>query len=94
MQQAIFERGEPEGQAAPLEDLAIHRLEEISAPTLVIVGDKDTQTIVGACELLAERIPGARKAVMQGTAHMPNMEKPDEFNQLVLDFLTAIHGSA
>jgi pimeloyl-ACP methyl ester carboxylesterase len=28
-----------------------------------------------------------RKAIMHGTAHVPNMERPEEFNRIVLDFL-------
>jgi pimeloyl-ACP methyl ester carboxylesterase len=32
-------------------------------------------------------IPDARQAIIPGTAHLPNMEKPDEFNRILLDFL-------
>lgn len=68
---------------------AIERLNEIQAPTLVIVGDLD----VDAFRLLAERVatetPSARLVTLHGVAHMVTMERPDAFNQLVLDFLTA-----
>jgi 3-oxoadipate enol-lactonase len=37
--------------------------------------------------LLSSRIPGAEKVVMRNTAHVPSMERPDEFNRLVLGFL-------
>lgn len=37
--------------------------------------------------MLATRIPGTQKAVVGDTAHMLNVEKPDVFNTLVLDFL-------
>jgi pimeloyl-ACP methyl ester carboxylesterase len=69
--------------------LALRRLHEISAPTLVIVGDKDVPTVLEAADLLVESIPGARKAVIRDAAHLPNLEHPDEFNKLVLDFLLA-----
>ena len=32
-------------------------------------------------------VKGARKAVIRDAAHLPNLEHPDEFNRLVLDFL-------
>jgi pimeloyl-ACP methyl ester carboxylesterase len=32
-------------------------------------------------------VPGARKAVIRNAAHVPNMERPEEFNRLVLEFL-------
>src|SRR4029077_7444168 len=67
--------------------LALRRLHEITAPTLVIVGDKDVPTVLEAAELLADSIPNARKAVMKDAAHLPNLEHPEEFNRLLLDFL-------
>jgi pimeloyl-ACP methyl ester carboxylesterase len=37
-------------------------------------------------------IAGARRVVMEGTAHVPNMEQPGAFNQIVLDFLKGTRG--
>lgn len=54
---------------------------------LVIVGDVDDPNIVRSSELLATHIPHAQKAIIAGTAHFPSMEHPNEFNQLVLEFL-------
>ena len=56
-------------------------------PVLVVVGDLDQPAIQEVADQLAEGIAGARKEVIAGTAHAPNMEKPDEFNRLVLEFL-------
>lgn len=69
-----------------LDPPANKRLGEISAPTLVIVGDQDVQSIQVVADRLATGIPGARKVVMRDTAHVPNMEQPAEFNRLLLDF--------
>ena len=66
---------------------AVSRLSRMQAPTLVIVGDEDRARTLAAADLLEEKLPDARKAVMPGAAHMPNMERPDEVNHLVLDFL-------
>jgi pimeloyl-ACP methyl ester carboxylesterase len=39
---------------------------------------------------MAENIRGAKKVVMPGTSHLPNMEFPDEFNAHVQAFLDGI----
>ncbi len=69
--------------------LAVRRLHEITAPTFVVVGDMDVPTVLEAAGLLADSIPNARKAVIHDAAHLPNLEHPAEFNQIVLDFLLA-----
>jgi len=66
---------------------AARRLDEVTAPTLVIVGDKDVAPITEACDLLVSSIRGAKKAVIEDAAHLPNLEHPEQFNRLVLDFL-------
>ena len=45
--------------------------------------------VLATANLLARGIPDARLAIIHDTAHLPNMEKPAEFNQLVLDFLAS-----
>ena len=70
-----------------LEPPAIERLSEISAPTLIVVGDKDLEPIRETADLLASSIRGARKAVIRDAAHLPSLEHPEEFNRVVLDFL-------
>jgi pimeloyl-ACP methyl ester carboxylesterase len=79
-----------EGEALDLEPLAIGRLHEIDRPTLVIAGDKDQPDIIDSSRLLAREIRGARMEELAGVAHVPNMEKPEEFNRLVLDFLAGV----
>jgi pimeloyl-ACP methyl ester carboxylesterase len=66
---------------------AFGRLGEIKAPTLVVVGDEDLSETQDKADLLVEKIPGARKAVIHDAAHLPNLEHPDRFNRLLLDFL-------
>ncbi len=74
----------------PLQPAAIHRLKEIDIPTLILIGDRDEENIATIANLLAENIPGARKLVIPDTAHLPNMEKPGPFNDVVLEFLRSI----
>lgn len=78
------------GEERPLEPPAVNRLVEIEVPTLVIVGDLDRPATIEAADLLARRIPLARRAVIAGTAHLPNMERPQEFNRVALGFLEAL----
>ena len=66
---------------------AAGRLAEIRAPTLVLVGSRDVADIQRIGDLVAEQVPGARKETVEGAAHIVNMEKPEEFNRLLLDFL-------
>ena len=66
------------------------RLSEINAPTLIILGDRDEENIAIIAELLAANISGAKKVIIPDTAHLPNMEKPALFNQIVLEFLQGI----
>ena len=76
----IGEELEPQPPAAT-------RLSQIQAPTLVLIGDEDRPRPQAAADLLAKDVPNAQKAVIPGTAHLPNMERPEEFNNLVLNFL-------
>jgi 3-oxoadipate enol-lactonase len=71
----------------PLNPPAMERLEQINVPTLVIVGDLDDDSEMAIAEVLTTRIKGAQKATIHETAHLPNMEQPEEFNHIVLKFL-------
>jgi len=73
--------------ARKLEPPAFGRVAEIKAPTLVIVGDEDLAEIRDTADLLVSQIPGARKSVIHDAAHLPNIEHPEEFNRVLLDFL-------
>ena len=73
--------------AKPLDPPAAQRLAMVQAPTLVIAGALDHPEILRAADVLVHGIPQARKAVLADCAHLPNMERPDEFNHEVLAFL-------
>ncbi len=75
--------------APQIDPPAAGRLDQIKAPTLVLVGDSDVPMYLEIADLLVEQIPGATKHVFADTAHMVNMERPDEFNRVVLEFLAA-----
>ena len=69
---------------------ALDRLPGITASTLVVVGEQDLLTPPWVVREVAEAIPGARVHVIRGdgASHLVPIERPDEFNELVLNFLT------
>lgn len=75
------------GEQLPPAVSAAGRLDEVRVPTLIVVGDLDTPQTLEAAGVLARGVRGARLEVMEGTAHLPNMERPEEFNRLVTEFL-------
>ena len=75
---------------APKQDLeppAYERLTEIHVPTLIMLGAEDDPRLFKDADKLERDIVGARRVTIAETHHMPNMEKPEEFNAIVLDFL-------
>ena len=79
-----------ESREARLEPAAIGRLAEIRVPTLAVVGDLDMPDILEIVGLIEKDVKGARKEVIKGVAHMVSMEKPEEFNRIVLNFLSGL----
>lgn len=69
---------------------ATERLREITAPTLVILGERDLADFHAIANRIADNVPGARKIVLPGVGHMANMEAPEAFNTAVLGFLASI----
>ncbi len=63
------------------------RLGEIGVPALGIYGTLDAVDHVAMVERFAAAVPGAGLASVAGAAHMPPMEQPGAFNELLLDFL-------
>lgn len=69
---------------------AFDRLTEIGFPLLVIVGAHDTPYILASADYMLERIPSAQKAIIEDSAHLPNMEQPDKFQEIVKNFLNGL----
>jgi pimeloyl-ACP methyl ester carboxylesterase len=69
---------------------AVQRLGEIRAPTLVLIGERDTPRLLAVADALAAGIPNVRKVVLPGVGHMANMEAPGPFNDAVLAFLAEV----
>ncbi len=78
--QVSAETGESAGLAAA-------RTAEIRVPTLVVTSEHDYPACGEIAGLLERTVAGARKAIFAHAGHIVNMERPAEFNRIVLDFL-------
>lgn len=82
---------EPEGYAgccAAIRDMDMRDfLGTIESPTLVVIGTQDPSTPPEHGEYIVTHIPGAQKAALE-SAHLSNVERPDDFNRVVLGFLS------
>lgn len=61
-------------------------LESITVPTLIVAGEQDTSTPPAVVQTL-KAIPGSRYEEFSPAAHLLNIERAEEFNELVADFL-------
>ena len=70
-----------------VDDTIADRLAEVTAPTLVLVGNQDILTPRGDSEEIAERMPNAELVVISGAAHGFMVEHASTFNRVLSDFL-------
>ena len=82
----------PEGAAAALRGMAervdqTSLLSKISVPTLIIVGAEDAITPVADSEKMNEGVVGSRLVVLENAGHVSNLERTEQFNEALLDFL-------
>ncbi|WP_295668853.1 alpha/beta fold hydrolase [uncultured Mucilaginibacter sp.] len=64
---------------------------KIKIPTLIIVGRQDEFTPVAMAETMQQNLQNGILVVIDDAGHMPNLEHPDEFNQVVLEFLAVVN---
>jgi pimeloyl-ACP methyl ester carboxylesterase len=62
-------------------------LRAVATPTLVVWGREDAIIPLNVCQRYVRAIPGATAKVLDRCGHLPEMEQPDAFAQVVLDFL-------
>jgi len=75
----IYESAEPPGA----------RLAELRAQTLVLVGDRDVPSFREMSDDYVRALPHARKVVLPGVGHMPNLEAPAAFDAAVTGFFAS-----
>src|SRR6185295_23530 len=69
--------------------LSEQEVRAVKAPTLVVWGKYDELANPAGADRLEKAIPGVRKVIIDNCGHMPQLERADEFNRLVREFLTA-----
>jgi pimeloyl-ACP methyl ester carboxylesterase len=69
---------------------AFDRLESLNIPVLIVVGSHDTPYILAAAEFMKEKIKFADKIIIEDAAHLPNMNQPQEFQNILEKFLSSI----
>jgi 3-oxoadipate enol-lactonase len=89
---AMIEANSPRAIASAQRGMAerrdsIYILAAIDFPTLIIVGSEDTLTPVAEAEAMRNAIPGSHMQVIEGAGHLSNVEQPEQFNSIVIQFL-------
>lgn len=66
------------------------RIHQIQTPALIVCGTEDQMTPVKYSQYLAGKIAGSRLAIIEGGTHYVFMEKPDEVNRAIEDFISTL----
>jgi len=74
----------------PLQPSAAGRTGEIRAPTLILAGEHDIPACLEVADLLDQSVPESRKVIMEGTGHLLQIEKPEEFNRHLVEFIDTV----
>jgi pimeloyl-ACP methyl ester carboxylesterase len=77
------------GMLAQFSSRVIDSLPEIKVPALIIIGEKDEPFMAGS-QYMANKIPNARLEVIEAAGHASNIDRPDAFNRVLLEFLGSL----
>jgi 3-oxoadipate enol-lactonase len=84
-----MQQGVDDEEQSPLDAPVSELLDEIRCPTLVLVGEADAPEMQAVSAHVAGSIDGAQLVTISRAAHLPSLERSDEVNPLLLDFLDA-----
>lgn len=70
------------------------RLTSINKPVLVVVGEGDMEAFQREAEYVSKQIPGARLIRVKDAGHFVNLEQPQKYNQILLDWLKQVESTA
>jgi pimeloyl-ACP methyl ester carboxylesterase len=77
------------GMLAQFDSRVIDSLADIKAPVLIVIGEKDEPFMAGS-QYMANKIPNARLEIIPDAGHASNMDQPEAFNRVVLEFLRSL----
>ena len=94
----IVGKSTEEGLSAGIVSLATRTdtakmLSTIKVPTMIIAGDEDKIISLSDMEYLHDNIPGSEMTIIERAGHLSSMERPEEFNKLIAEFITSLHVS-
>ena len=69
---------------------AAQQIDKISLPTLIITAEYDLKACREVADLLEQNIANAKKVVIANAGHIMNMEKPAEFNKVIIDWMKKV----
>lgn len=70
-----------------LDPPALGRLAEIKAPTLLVIGSRDEKVILRIADSLQAHLPNVKRETFVDAGHALNLERPADFNRIVVAFL-------
>lgn len=91
----MAEANSPKGIAAAQRGMAARRdskdlLAHVDFPVQIIVGSEDKLTSVAEAEKMRDRVRHARFHIIEGAGHLSNLERADEFNRVLIDFIQSL----
>lgn len=78
---------------ADMEELESTLPKIAAIPTFLVWGSKDRVVDLRSAEIMAQRLPGARVAVMRGAGHLPYEESTEEFSRIVSEFFRDVRST-
>ena len=90
MDRDLLEPGRIYGTFKRPDPPAIERLETVAVPTLIVIGQLDTEGTRSSAEVLAQRVPAARIERVPEVAHIVGMEEPDQLAALIVEHLAPL----
>ena len=77
------------GMLAQFDSRVIDSLADIKVPALIAIGELDEPFMAGS-QYMVNKIPNARLAVIRSAGHSSNMDQPEAFNRVLLEFLESL----
>jgi 3-oxoadipate enol-lactonase len=90
MDRELLEPGRVYGNRQKAAVPAIDQLSSVRVPTLVVIGELDTEGTRASAERLAAEVPGARIIRLPNVAHIVGLEVPDELAALIVELLAPL----
>lgn len=89
MQMKSLMKGKPDNESIEIEEEdIILKLGNIKIPVLVVIGDNDVEDFQNIAKLIHKEIDSSKKIVIKNASHLANLEYPEVFESILLDFFS------